>query len=118
MYEKNLPNREGLTPEFQDGVTAFIEGAKSQQAYMDGEKIRCPCRKCKNEVFKTPNEVNFDLYMKDFMPEYYNWTSHDEERVQEYFEAVTASHLQDEQNPPALVEEGTNTHWGHTVEMY
>ncbi|KAL0401504.1 UNVERIFIED_CONTAM: hypothetical protein Slati_4180300 [Sesamum latifolium] len=57
MYEKNLPNRAGLNPEFQDGVTAFIEWAKSQQANMDGEKIRCPCRKCKNEVFKTPDEM-------------------------------------------------------------
>ncbi|KAL0439005.1 UNVERIFIED_CONTAM: hypothetical protein Slati_2383500 [Sesamum latifolium] len=103
MYEKNLPNRAGLTPEFQDGVTAFTEWAKSQQAYMDSEKIRCPCRKCKNTVFKIPDEVNFDLYMKGFMPEYYNWTSHGEERVQEYFEAVTAPHLQDKQNPPALV---------------
>ncbi|KAL0406202.1 UNVERIFIED_CONTAM: hypothetical protein Slati_3934100 [Sesamum latifolium] len=108
MYEKNLPNRAGLTPEFQDGVTAFIEWAKSQQAYLDGEKIRCPCRKCKNEVFKTPDEVNLDLYMKGFMLEYYNWTSHGEERVQEYFKAVMKPHLQDEQNPPAPAEEGTN----------
>ncbi|KAL0406029.1 UNVERIFIED_CONTAM: hypothetical protein Slati_3916800 [Sesamum latifolium] len=112
MYEKNLPNRAGLTPEFQDGVTAFIEWTKSQHAYMNGEKIRCPYRKCKNKVFKTPDEINFDLYMKDFRSEYYNWTSHGEERVQEYFDAVTVPHLQDEQTPPAPVEEGTSTHWG------
>ncbi|KAL0400271.1 UNVERIFIED_CONTAM: hypothetical protein Sradi_2370400 [Sesamum radiatum] len=56
MYEKNLPNRAGLTPEFEDGVTAFIEWAKSQHAYMEGEKIKCPCRKCKNKVFKTPDK--------------------------------------------------------------
>ncbi|KAL0401779.1 UNVERIFIED_CONTAM: hypothetical protein Slati_4207800 [Sesamum latifolium] len=56
MYEKNLPNRVGLTPEFEDGFTAFIEWVKSQHAYMEGEKIRCPCRKCKNKVFKTPDE--------------------------------------------------------------
>ncbi|KAL0411275.1 UNVERIFIED_CONTAM: hypothetical protein Slati_3717200 [Sesamum latifolium] len=110
MYEKNLLNRAGLTPEFEDGVTAFIEWAKSQHAYMDGEKIRCPCWKYKNEVFKTPDEVNFDLYMKGFMPEYYNWTSRGDEREQDYFEAATAPPLQDCQTPPALVEEGTNTH--------
>ncbi|KAL0451709.1 UNVERIFIED_CONTAM: hypothetical protein Slati_1149000 [Sesamum latifolium] len=96
MYEKNLSNRAGLTSEFEDGVTAFIEWTKSQHAYMDGEKIRCPCRKCKNEVLKIPDEINFDLYMKSFMPEYYNWTSHGEERVQEYFEPVTAPPLQGE----------------------
>ncbi|KAL0448576.1 UNVERIFIED_CONTAM: hypothetical protein Slati_1414000 [Sesamum latifolium] len=78
---------------------------------MDGEKIRCPCRKCKNKVFKTPDEINFDLYMKGFMSEYYNWTSHGEKRMQEYFEAVTGPHLQDEQNPHAPAEEGTSTNW-------
>ncbi|KAL0406319.1 UNVERIFIED_CONTAM: hypothetical protein Slati_3945800 [Sesamum latifolium] len=36
MYEKNLPSRAGLTLEFEDGVTAFIEYAKFQHAYMDG----------------------------------------------------------------------------------
>ncbi|KAL0462129.1 UNVERIFIED_CONTAM: hypothetical protein Slati_0100500 [Sesamum latifolium] len=51
------------------------------------------------------------------MSEYYNWTSHGEERVQEYFEAVTAPHLQDKQTPPAPGEEGTSTHWGDAVEM-
>ncbi|KAL0345641.1 UNVERIFIED_CONTAM: hypothetical protein Sradi_4395400 [Sesamum radiatum] len=109
MHEKNLPRRAGLILEFEDGVTAFIEWANSQYAYMDGEKIKGPCRKCKNKVFKTPNEVNFDLYMKDFMPEYYNWTSHGEERVQEYFEAVTAPTSQEEQTPAAHAQEGTNT---------
>ncbi|KAL0367453.1 UNVERIFIED_CONTAM: hypothetical protein Sradi_3635400 [Sesamum radiatum] len=117
MYERNLPNRAGLTPDFQDGVTAFIGRAKSQHAYMEGEKIRCPCRKCKNEVFKTLDEVNFDLYKKDFIPEYYNWTSHGKEMVLEYFDAVRVPHLQDEQTPPALAEEGTNTHWGDAAEM-
>ncbi|KAL0448041.1 UNVERIFIED_CONTAM: hypothetical protein Slati_1932000 [Sesamum latifolium] len=52
------------------------------------------------------------------MPKYYNWTSHGEERVQEYFDAVTAvPHLQDEQTSPAPAEEGTSTHWGDAVEM-
>ncbi|KAL0416614.1 UNVERIFIED_CONTAM: hypothetical protein Slati_3493300 [Sesamum latifolium] len=51
------------------------------------------------------------------MSEYYNWTSHSEERVQEYFEAVTAPYLQGEQTPPAPVEEGTSTHWGGAAEM-
>ncbi|KAL0320316.1 UNVERIFIED_CONTAM: hypothetical protein Sradi_5293100 [Sesamum radiatum] len=56
MYEKNLLNRASLTPEFEDYVTAFIEWAKSQHVYMSGEKIRCPCGKCRNKVFKTPDE--------------------------------------------------------------
>ncbi|KAL0446476.1 UNVERIFIED_CONTAM: hypothetical protein Slati_1775500 [Sesamum latifolium] len=55
--------------------------------------------------------------MKSFILEYYNWISHGEDRVQEYFEAVTAPHLQEEQTPPAPMEEGTSTHWGNASEM-
>ncbi|KAL0285463.1 UNVERIFIED_CONTAM: hypothetical protein Sangu_2778400 [Sesamum angustifolium] len=56
MYEKNLQRRVCLTLEFEIGVIAFIEWVKSQHAYMEGDIIKCPCRKCKNEVLKTPNE--------------------------------------------------------------
>ncbi|KAL0412280.1 UNVERIFIED_CONTAM: hypothetical protein Slati_3817700 [Sesamum latifolium] len=117
MYKKNLPNKVGLTPQFQDGVTAFIEWAKSHHAYMDGEKIRCPCRTCKNEIFETPDEVNFDLYIKDFMSEYYNWTLHGEERVPEYFEAITAPPSHNKQTLLIPTEEGTSTHWGDATQM-
>ncbi|KAL0433488.1 UNVERIFIED_CONTAM: hypothetical protein Slati_2683100 [Sesamum latifolium] len=46
--------------------------------------------------------------MKGFMPEYYNLTSHGEERVQEYFEAITAPPLQDE---------GTSTQLGYATQI-
>ncbi|KAL0420403.1 UNVERIFIED_CONTAM: hypothetical protein Slati_3063200 [Sesamum latifolium] len=114
MYEKNLPNRQLLTSQFQDGFIAFIEWSKSQHAYMDGDKIRCPYRKCKDELFKTTDEVNFDLYMKYFMPEYYNWTSHGEERVQEYFEVVTAPPLQDEVTSTQLGD-ATQINWAQRM---
>ncbi|KAL0427602.1 UNVERIFIED_CONTAM: hypothetical protein Slati_2935000 [Sesamum latifolium] len=39
MYEKNLSSTACLTPEFEDGVTAFIKWAKSQYAHMDDEKL-------------------------------------------------------------------------------
>ncbi|KAL2252595.1 UNVERIFIED_CONTAM: hypothetical protein Sindi_0054200 [Sesamum indicum] len=111
MYEKSLPNRTGLSPEFQDGVTTFIEWVKSQHAYLDGEKIKCPCRKGRNKVFKTTDDVNFKLFMKDFLSEYYNWTSHDEERVQKYFDAIMVTPVQEEQTPIFYVMEGTSTPW-------
>ncbi|KAL0454699.1 UNVERIFIED_CONTAM: hypothetical protein Slati_0809100 [Sesamum latifolium] len=55
--------------------------------------------------------------MKGFMPEYYNWTSHGEERVQEYVDAVTAPPLQDEQTTAALVDEGTSTQLGDATQI-
>ncbi|KAL0310273.1 UNVERIFIED_CONTAM: hypothetical protein Scaly_2944200 [Sesamum calycinum] len=45
--------------------------------------------------------LNMHLWMK-----YYNWTSHGEERVKEYFEAITAPPLQEEQTPGVPEEEG------------
>ncbi|KAK4390184.1 hypothetical protein Sango_2081700 [Sesamum angolense] len=39
MYNKNLPGRAGLTPEFEDGVKTFIKWAKGQRRLMDGDKI-------------------------------------------------------------------------------
>ncbi|KAL0446097.1 UNVERIFIED_CONTAM: hypothetical protein Slati_1737600 [Sesamum latifolium] len=115
MYEKIAPSRAGLTPKFEDGVATFIKWAKSKHPYMDGEKIKCPCQKCKNEVFKILDEVNFDLYIKSFMMDYYNWTSHGKERVQKYFEPVIVPLLQEEQIPAAPMEEGTSMHWGDTA---
>ncbi|KAK4391411.1 hypothetical protein Sango_1918900 [Sesamum angolense] len=75
VVEKNMPRSVGPTSEFQDGATAFIEWPKSQHAYMDGEKIKRPYRKCKNKVFKIPDE--------------------------DYFDAVIAPPLQEEQAPAA-----------------
>ncbi|KAL0401386.1 UNVERIFIED_CONTAM: Glucan endo-1,3-beta-glucosidase [Sesamum latifolium] len=45
MYKNNPPRRVGLTSKFEDSVTAFVEWAKSQLAYMD-----------------------------EFISKYYNWT--------------------------------------------
>ncbi|KAL0283102.1 UNVERIFIED_CONTAM: hypothetical protein Sangu_2911000 [Sesamum angustifolium] len=42
MYNKNLPRRAGLTPEFEDGVKIFIECAKGQRGHMDGDQISGP----------------------------------------------------------------------------
>ncbi|KAK4385676.1 hypothetical protein Sango_2691600 [Sesamum angolense] len=52
MYNKNLPGRAGLTPEFEDGVKTFIEWANGQRRHTDGQKIRCPLPK---DYFKAPS---------------------------------------------------------------
>ncbi|KAK4404559.1 hypothetical protein Sango_0824500 [Sesamum angolense] len=48
MYHKNLPRRVGFTPKFENGVKTFVEWDKCGRGHMDGDKIRCPYRKCKN----------------------------------------------------------------------
>ncbi|KAK4393981.1 hypothetical protein Sango_1868900 [Sesamum angolense] len=52
MDEKNLLNRAGITPEFEDGVTTFMEWTKSQHAHMDVE----------------PHNVRLDLCTDGFAP--------------------------------------------------
>ncbi|KAL0411462.1 UNVERIFIED_CONTAM: hypothetical protein Slati_3735900 [Sesamum latifolium] len=109
MYNKNLPGMAGLTPEFEDGVKTFIEWAKGQRGHMDGDKIRCPCRKYKNTKFRTPDEVSYHLCNT---AEYYNWTSHGEESVPEYFVAATVPPVSAEPTPAAHVEANNHPNWG------
>ncbi|KAL0345548.1 UNVERIFIED_CONTAM: hypothetical protein Sradi_4386100 [Sesamum radiatum] len=116
MYNKNLLGRAGLTLEFEDGIKTFIKWGKDQRGHMDGDKIRCPCRKCKNTKFRTPDEVSYHLCMLGFIPEYYNWTSHGDESVPEYFEAATIPPVSEEQTAAAHVE-GNYPHWGDEQHM-
>ncbi|KAK4386242.1 hypothetical protein Sango_2494800 [Sesamum angolense] len=111
MYNKNLSGRASLTPEFQDGVKTFIEWTRGQSRHMNGDKIRCPCRKCKNTKFGTPDEVSYHLCMRGFMAEHYNWTSHGEDIVQDYFEAPSVPQVLEEPTPAGHVE-GNYPQWG------
>ncbi|KAG4909593.1 hypothetical protein JHK87_055709 [Glycine soja] len=49
---------------------------------MQGEQTRCPCKKCKYNVFKFVDDVMRDLYEEGFMPNDYWWTNHGEELPQ------------------------------------
>ncbi|KAK4402396.1 hypothetical protein Sango_0980300 [Sesamum angolense] len=115
MYNKNISGRAGLTPEFEDGVKTFIEWAKGQRGNMDRDKI-CPCQKYKNTKFGTLDEVSYHLSMHEFMPEYYNWTSHGEEIVQEYFEARAIPPVSKERTPAGRVD-GNYPQWGDEQHM-
>ncbi|KAK4386144.1 hypothetical protein Sango_2485000 [Sesamum angolense] len=112
MYNKNFLGRAGLTPDFEDGVKTFIQWAKAQHRHMDGQKIRCPCRKWKNTKFGTPDEVSYHLCMREFIPKYYNWTSHGENIVQDYFEAPSIPQVLEEPTPAGHVE-GNYPQWGN-----
>ncbi|KAK4388230.1 hypothetical protein Sango_2429600 [Sesamum angolense] len=61
MYNKNLPGRADLTPEFEDGVKTFIKWAKSQPRHMDGDRIRGarykPSREQDPHQKKSPNAI-------------------------------------------------------------
>ncbi|KAL0408293.1 UNVERIFIED_CONTAM: hypothetical protein Sradi_1763700 [Sesamum radiatum] len=96
MYEKYLPGNIDIRKEFADGVTEFINWAKTQFAFMAGEKIHCPCSNCRNNKFKSTEEVTYDLYRKGFVKNYYNWTSHGEPLQMDYEHPMLANNFVDQ----------------------
>ncbi|KAL0374014.1 UNVERIFIED_CONTAM: hypothetical protein Sradi_3317100 [Sesamum radiatum] len=112
MYEKNQKENIAVWPEFDDGVQDFISWAKNQHAHMNGDKIRCPYRRCKNHKFKTTDEVMYDICMKGFVDGYYNCTAHGEAQVLENY---------DDQPTPVCSERpvapNMRTQWGDYEQM-
>ncbi|KAG5590200.1 hypothetical protein H5410_040714 [Solanum commersonii] len=43
MYNRNNPGRAGMIPKFTDGVTRFINHAKTLDDFLTSRLIRCPC---------------------------------------------------------------------------
>ena len=78
MYNKNLPGRRGLIDEFRTGLELFLDFASNKYEFMDGNKLRYPCRKCDNGKFFACDKVREHFCRFGFTLNYYNWTSHDE----------------------------------------
>ena len=53
MYNKNLPERRGLTDEFRIGLKLFLNFASSKYEFMDRNKLRCLCKSAVMKNFKT-----------------------------------------------------------------
>ena len=77
MYRRLTPDGY-INLKFAEGVQHFIEYASSQPAYMDGLKIRCPCKKCKHRCYLPTEEVHLHILKKGFVPNYFEWTRHGE----------------------------------------
>ncbi|KAJ8755630.1 hypothetical protein K2173_022225 [Erythroxylum novogranatense] len=103
-----------INPEFVEGVDAFIHYACSQPAYMDGSKIRCPCKKCKHKCFLSIDEVHLHLLRKGFVPHYFQWTRHGEPLV------ASTSRRAEEHTSMNFnendVEDGCGTNFGEVLE--
>jgi len=71
MYNKLLPYHNGYIQEFLNEVNQFDAFARIQVDFQSGGKYRCPCSKCKNGVYLTPNEVKTHLMYKGFLKGYW-----------------------------------------------
>lgn len=67
-----------LTSQFVRGLESFIEYATSQPLYMDGDKIKCPCKRCDNKPYKEIDEVRFHISKYGFVRDYHIWRYHGE----------------------------------------
>ena len=79
MYDRlDLENR-SLKESFCAGLSEFITFAVNQDPqWKDGEKIRCPCVKCKNIRFHPSEIVSRHLIRRGFQQGYWNWIAHGE----------------------------------------
>lgn len=59
--------------EFQVGLNSFIQFATSQRMFMDGDKIKCPCRKCDNIPYQEAKTVRNHIAKHGFIHDYHIW---------------------------------------------
>ncbi|KAK9082635.1 hypothetical protein Scep_029106 [Stephania cephalantha] len=68
--------------EFVAGVKEFIKFAMQHcTTSLNEAKIRCPCRKCRNDKYYDVDTVELHLVRGGFVPDYYCWTAHGEEEI-------------------------------------
>ncbi|GJV52686.1 transposon, En/Spm-like, transposase-associated domain protein [Tanacetum coccineum] len=77
MYDVEETGR-FLSYTFCSNLDVFLEFAFSNKAFVDNNRIKCPCLECDNKHFKTRNDVMFHLYEKGFTPNYTTWSAHGE----------------------------------------
>ena len=80
MYRRYLQNG-ALNPDFLNGLNSFIEFSCNQPSFMSVDKIKCPCRKCKNIPFQTPSTVRLHVAKKGFVHNYRVWIYQGEQQV-------------------------------------
>ena len=81
MYRRILPHGE-FNPEFLEGLDNFIKFASGKPAYMDGDKIRCACKKCDNKCFRDTDEVEYHISRFGFVKNYHIWRFHGERSIE------------------------------------
>ena len=62
MYSMTNFGRMGLRSEFVEGVTDFVEYAKTLEHFQRNGVIKCPCSKCECMNNEKPDDVELHLY--------------------------------------------------------
>ncbi|KAL9662903.1 hypothetical protein QQ045_027738 [Rhodiola kirilowii] len=64
---------------FMYGIGHFLEVVSTNGQICDGNKLRCPCSKCKKKYFREIGLCETHPFTYGFVRDYYNWTNHGEE---------------------------------------
>nr|GMC66417.1 uncharacterized protein LOC109166774 [Ipomoea batatas] len=100
MYQRRT-ERGDLNKDFIEGLETFIEFACSKPDFMDGTKIRCPCKRCHHISFEEAETVRFHLCKYGFVPNYFEWNRHGEKSRNSTSMGFDANwSLNNEQNEP------------------
>ncbi|CAM8940897.1 unnamed protein product [Rhodiola kirilowii] len=83
MYNRRDEGKSSNNETFMWGVRTFIEVAIARGELPN--EMRCPCKHCKNKKCHVAGTVENHLYKSGFTPNYYNWTHHSEDRVDETY---------------------------------
>nr|GEV29814.1 transposon, En/Spm-like, transposase-associated domain protein [Tanacetum cinerariifolium] len=78
MYDVEDTTDRFLSHTFCSNLYVFLDYAFSNKAFVDNNRIKCPCLECDNKHFKIRNDVMFHLYEKGFTPNYTTWSAHGE----------------------------------------
>ena len=105
MYNVEATDR-FLSDIFCSNLDVFLDFAFSNKAFVDNNRIKCPCLECDNKHFKTRNDVMFHLYEKGFTPNYTTWFAHGET-------AATFQHEGESRDPMEDVDQVCPTNVNH-----
>ncbi|KAL9674721.1 hypothetical protein QQ045_002920 [Rhodiola kirilowii] len=102
MYNQRNPGESWNNEVFMYGVGHFLGVVTGNGQICDGNKLQCPCSKCKNKYFREIGLCETHLFTYEFVKDYYNWTNHGEEiavssSVSNNFEDLSDRHFQNEQ---------------------
>ncbi|CAK8532116.1 unnamed protein product [Lathyrus sativus] len=93
MYDRTLPGRRGLTPNFEEGVKGFITWTFAQEYCRREGGVRCPCLKCEcRPIISDPEEVERHLKRKGFIKNYWVWTYNGEQLPSNVHAETTNTH--------------------------
>ena len=84
MYDRVHSSRGGIKPEFYAGVEQFIRVACQTVQFMNEQKVRCPCTRCKCRKYFDMDTIRYHLYKDGFMADYWVWTMHGEVATQNF----------------------------------